>query len=280
MAQHFEVIQQGFLHLVTFKGNINEDTLTELQEYLKATLTQSGITVALDFQKVIDFQSKFFKEFVIFQRQVKSSSGRMVSLNMNAQLAQEIRSGGMESIFWMVKNIESLRTQGHEDKPKGKSLDANFINPFVEATNNIFSVQVGLKLTPAKAFVIKADNRPEITGEVMAGTLSIVGEHFKGNFCISIGNSSFFVVYKQMFKETLTELNDDAKDALAELVNMIYGQAKTVLNDKHGYGIHPALPTILAGNALKVFHSSTGPSICLPFSFDGGSFHIEISAEK
>jgi CheY-specific phosphatase CheX len=61
---------------------------------------------------------------------------------------------------------------------------------------------------------------------------------------------------------------------------MIFGQAKTVLNDKFGYGIHPALPTILSGHALNVFFGRTGPSICLPFTFQGGNFQIEISSEK
>lgn len=280
MSVKFDVIQQGFLHFISFKSPMDETTITELSDYLKTTLSQSGLTIALDFQHIEAFPAKMFKEFVVLHRVIKAGGGRMVSLNVNSTLTQEIRSGGLESIFWIVKDVESLRTQGHEDKPKGKSLDANFINPFIEATKNIFSVQVGLVITPEKPFVLKSDNRPELVGEVLAGTLSIIGEHFKGNFCITIDSNSFFAIYQQMFKETLTSLNDDAKDALAELVNMIYGQAKTVLNDKNGYGIHPALPTVLAGNALRVFHSSTGPSICLPFKFEGGSFNIEISAEK
>ena len=137
-----------------------------------------------------------------------------------------------------------------------------------------------MQLTAGKPYAAKGDSRQDLVGDVLAGTLSIVSENFKGNFCITVTHSAFLLIYEKMFKERPAAVTDDVKDVLAELVNMIYGQAKTVLNDRHGYGILPALPTVLSGSALKVYHSGAGPTICLPFTMNDHTLLVEVSSEK
>ena len=282
MSTSYEITQQELLHLVTFKADLGASVIAELSEEIKASLTQSGITVVLDFQNVLSVPISSFKDLVVLQRAVKTKSCRLFSINLSADLTQEVRTQGLESTLGVVKDLESLRNLGHEEKNRPKTLQMEFVNPFIEATMNIFSVQVGS--TPTACPPISAagggKKRPVLEGDVLAGTLSIVAKDFRGSVCIIVEKSGFFAIYEKMFKEAISEITDDSKDALAEILNMIYGQAKTVLNDRYGYGIQPALPTVLSGNSLQVYHANMGALICLPHSFDGHKFMVEIASEK
>jgi chemotaxis protein CheX len=282
MSTNFEITQQELLHLVTLKAELAASAITELSDYVKASLNQAGSTVVLDFKEVLAVPVASFKDLVVLQRTIKTKSCRMFSINLSADLTQEVRTQGLESTLGVVKDLESIRTAGHEDKNRPKTLQMEFVKPFIEATMNIFSVQVGINLTAGKPFAAagSGEKRPIIEGDVLAGTLSVVAADFRGSVCIVVEKKGFLSIYEKMFKEVITEITDDSMDALAEILNMIYGQAKTVLNDRYGYGIQPALPTVLSGNSLQVYHANMGALICLPYTFDGHNFMMEIASEK
>jgi chemotaxis protein CheX len=77
--------------------------------------------------------------------------------------------------------------------------------------------------------------------------------------------------------DTITE---ELEDAAGELLNMIFGEAKTILNEKKGYTLEKAVPTIITGEKLSFRHRGTSPVIVLPFESAAGSFHIEVMVES
>jgi CheY-specific phosphatase CheX len=81
-----------------------------------------------------------------------------------------------------------------------------------------------------------------------------------------------------MLGETYEELTKDLEDGAAELLNIIFGQAKVGLNEK-GYKISKAIPTIIRGESLRMRHSSLQPTMKIPFTSAAGSFVIEIVVE-
>jgi chemotaxis protein CheX len=83
-----------------------------------------------------------------------------------------------------------------------------------------------------------------------------------------------------MVGEKHQKITPELEDAAGELLNMIFGQAKTVLNDQKGYTLDRALPTILSGEKLSLRHQGHATAIILPFESAVGSFHIEVFVEK
>ena len=69
------------------------------------------------------------------------------------------------------------------------------------------------------------------------------------------------------------------EDGAGELLNIIFGQAKALLNDKKGFEIQKAIPTVMRGSQLQVTPMGRGTSVILPFETDSGSFHLEIAVD-
>jgi chemotaxis protein CheX len=151
-------------------------------------------------------------------------------------------------------------------------LNTDFIHPFLNATIHILNVQVNLPTEPGKAYLKKQNDR--LIGDV-SGIISVVSDKFNGSVVISFPESTFLKVMSSMLGENFTELSPEIVDGAGEILNMIFGQAKIVLNEK-GYGIKAAIPSVVTGKQLSVSTMTKGPVVVVPFQSGAGDFFVEI----
>ena len=71
------------------------------------------------------------------------------------------------------------------------------------------------------------------------------------------------------------EINEDVKDAIGELVNMVTGGLKDALTGQ-GQEIKLAIPTTIAGRSFRISSKSDVGRVCIPFKLDAGTFFIEL----
>ena len=71
------------------------------------------------------------------------------------------------------------------------------------------------------------------------------------------------------------EINEDVKDAVGELTNMISGDSRRRLEE---IGCHfiGAVPCVISGQGHEIKHISKGPILSIPFSTQGGTFNVEV----
>jgi chemotaxis protein CheX len=155
-------------------------------------------------------------------------------------------------------------------------FDVNFINPFIGATLNVLKVQAEIAAQTGK-ISLKKSGEP-LKGDV-SGIIGIVSEAFNGCVVISFPESTFLKIMSGMLGEELTEMNQELTDGAGEIVNIIFGQAKVVLNER-GFGINMALPQVISGKGHSLSALSKGPIILVPFTSTAGDFFIEISLSK
>jgi len=151
-------------------------------------------------------------------------------------------------------------------------LNTDFIHPFLNATVHILNVQANLPAEPGKAFLKKTNDR--LVGDV-SGIIGVVSDKFNGSVIISFPEATFLKVMSNMLGESFTELTPEIVDGAGEILNMIFGQAKIVLNEK-GYGIKTAIPSVVTGRHLSVSTMTKGPVVVVPFSSGAGEFFVEI----
>ncbi len=151
-------------------------------------------------------------------------------------------------------------------------LNTDFIHPFLNATVHILNVQANLPAEPGKAFLKKTNDR--LVGDV-SGIIGVVSDKFNGSVIISFPEATFLKVMSNMLGESFTELTPEIVDGAGEVLNMIFGQAKVVLNEK-GYGIKTAIPSVVTGRHLSVSTMTKGPVVVVPFSSGAGEFFVEI----
>ncbi len=159
--------------------------------------------------------------------------------------------------------------------PVAKSkIDVRFINPILNATLSVILEMTEFKVTAGKPYVKKPGER---SGDI-SGVVGVVSSGFRGTISLSLSEHAFLTLVSKMLRETYTAIDDDNKDAIAELLNIIFGAAKKVLNE-NGMNIQPAIPTIIRGKDHSLSHHSQNQTIVIPFSNpEMGDFRAEVSS--
>jgi chemotaxis protein CheX len=151
-------------------------------------------------------------------------------------------------------------------------MNVDYINPFINASINVFTAFAGIVSTPGPPAII---TRLLKTG-YLNGFIGLNGHGINGYFIINF--SEFFLrkVYSNLFDTDELATQEQLYDIAGELTNMISGSAKAQLSGK-GFFFDMNVPKI-SHTVPKV----TGilkhiPIITVPFKTDSGCFAIEAS---
>jgi len=148
-------------------------------------------------------------------------------------------------------------------------VNADFINPFLNATVNVLSMMAFVKPTPGKPF-IKKDKKAH--GDI-SGVIGMTGSS-KGVVIISLSKEAAIKIVSSMLGEEYTELNEGVSDAIGEITNMISGDARRELAAK-GYIFEAGLPSIIIGPGHEIESITKGPTVAIPFELDDTKFVVE-----
>lgn len=154
-------------------------------------------------------------------------------------------------------------------------IDVQFLNPFIDSTIETLKVQCQTEVKPGKTFL--KGTGPVITIDI-AAIIGLASDAFQGNIAICFPKAVFLSLMGKMLSDTFSMITPDLEDGASELLNIIFGQAKRILNQK-GYKIEKAIPTIIRGNDIKVRQLAQKPVLVLPFDTEFGAIHIEIALE-
>jgi chemotaxis protein CheX len=154
-------------------------------------------------------------------------------------------------------------------------FDVNFINPFIDGAVETLKVQCSMPTTAGKPFL--KGKGPEITTDI-AAVIGLTSTAFNGSLAICFPQKIFLTMMEKMLGEKYTSITQELEDGASELLNIIFGQAKKILNER-GYHIQKAIPTIVRGSDILVRHLTPSATIVLPFETEVGVFHIEIATQ-
>ncbi len=153
-------------------------------------------------------------------------------------------------------------------------LDVEFLNPFLTAVvETISTVGQVTDVKPEKTSVLKAGDAR--TADI-SGTISVVAPLFNGTIYVSFPTKTYLAIVSKMLGETFTALTPDIEDAAAELTNIIYGRARTILNQKN-YQMQRGMPSIIKGIGHSVRAQTGYPALVTDFGSSVGPFFVAIS---
>jgi len=153
-------------------------------------------------------------------------------------------------------------------------MDANLITPFIEATLHVLETMASTKAEAGKPYLKK----DQVARGDVSGVIGMTGET-RGTISISFSEASILPIVSNMLGEEMKEMNEEIKDAVGEITNMISGQARKRL-DEQGRSLKAAIPTVIMGKDHSITHMTTYPIIAIPFSTDNGEFTIEVCFEE
>jgi chemotaxis protein CheX len=154
-------------------------------------------------------------------------------------------------------------------------MNVEYINPFIEASQQVIQMMTGIKPTLGKVH-LKNSPYPSDSVAVIVG---LTGK-LRGQVIISLNiETAMSIASIMMGGMPIEKFDDMPKSAISELGNMIMGNTATILFTK-GIGIEITPPSLLMGEKITVSQTSM-KTICVPLNLGGnGKVTIVISLEK
>jgi chemotaxis protein CheX len=143
-----------------------------------------------------------------------------------------------------------------------------------QATQEIFQTMLMMEAAPGQAVTERTrgfiDSVSAIVG--MAGTN-------KGMLAIHIPAATALVITSSFLMMEVTEVDDDVKDAIGELANMVAGSIKADLTEQ-GQEFKLSIPSVVCGAEYEIDCLTDSDGVCMPFSIEGGQFLVEFHLQK
>lgn len=230
----------------------------------------SNAHVIVDCESIPSIPIDWLRALLRIQLNLKKDKRVMKFIGVNSLLMNNLKKEGIDTSLKFGKDLrDALTDLGLAQK---RTLDTEFINPFLVATVHVLKVQAQ---TEAKAGPIHLKKSGSGTSGDISGIIGIVSDSFNGSVVISFPEATFLKIMSSMLGETYTKIDKEIIDGAGELTNMIFGQAKIVLNEK-GYGIKTAIPSVISGKNHTLSALTKGPVVVIPFESNTGNFSVEI----
>lgn len=155
------------------------------------------------------------------------------------------------------------------------SENNEFIKAFVESAQNVFETM--LAMTP-ECGEIKEKKGDEVFGDI-SGVMGTSEGGAEGLIIISMTQGFAMKTAEGFLGMAPEEMDDDVKECIRELTNMICGGAKANL-DGTPYYFMLSIPTVITGKEMKIHHQADHECFMAEMKVDGEGFVIEVSMKR
>lgn len=151
-------------------------------------------------------------------------------------------------------------------------MKAKFINPFINASLNLFREYMKLEVSPGKPFLL-ADPK-NLKG--VSAIIGLAGET-TGAVVLTFSRETAIEMVSRLEGKKYVALGAEILDGVGEMINIIAGNAKKELAD---FRIVISLPGIITGNDYKINWPQGIPVISIPYESELGPFAINVSIKE
>jgi chemotaxis protein CheX len=140
----------------------------------------------------------------------------------------------------------------------------------VDATLEVFASMIFIDITPEAP----SDEPISVLEPNLSSLIGLAGD-LKGILAVHCPSAVALGITSAMLGMEVTELGEDAKDAIGEIANMVAGGLKVALAPT-GKKIELAIPTTVIGKSIRTSGLSGATRIMIPFSSPIGRFGLEL----
>jgi len=151
-------------------------------------------------------------------------------------------------------------------------MKAEFVNPFASAVLMVFQKEFGMNVMRDSLALYQGP----LKGADVNTIIGVTGQ-LEGQVIYTFEERVALRIASALMGETVEELDELAKSAVAELGNIITGNAAIGLSE-NGYNCILTPPTLLTGKELIV--TTFTPVLNIPFSTDFGSVTVHVALRE
>ena len=125
-------------------------------------------------------------------------------------------------------------------------MNVKFLNPFVEAANEVLQAEVGVAVNRGNLSLHKS----ALTADEVTVMISMVGQ-VQGVVLYGLSIGTSLALVSQMMGETCTEFDNLAQSGIAEFGNVVTGRASIKLSEA-GYNCNISPPALIIGKNITI----------------------------
>ncbi len=147
--------------------------------------------------------------------------------------------------------------------------DMNVFDELVAGTKDVFSTMLMLEIDAEES-----SDRPE---DIVSNVTSMIGlgGGLRGMLSIHCPAAVALEITGALIGMEVAELDDDVKDAIGEIANMVAGNIKVSFAAAE-IAVELAIPSSIVGTAFRVCGFSGATRCLVKFSMPAGSFWVEL----
>lgn len=153
----------------------------------------------------------------------------------------------------------------------GMKLDIeHLIDVLVESTIKFVKIQCSVSVSKKTLFL--EGKKPLFSTDITA-KIPLKCSKWLGELRVSFPKETYFNLLEKMLGVKYTEITSEIEDASKEILNIVYGTSKAILN-KEGYDFGLAIPVV---EKEKVSHSNINPVLIVVFQTSVGEFYLSVT---
>ena len=140
----------------------------------------------------------------------------------------------------------------------------------IDGTQEVFTTMLMVELEAGKPILGKG-------GDVQANITSMLGlgKDIRGMLAVHCPADVAKNITGSFLGMEVEELDDDVKDAIGEIANMVAGSLKISFQE-NGQDIELAIPTTIVGDSFRTSGMFGATRVAVPFTMNGSTFLIEL----
>lgn len=139
-----------------------------------------------------------------------------------------------------------------------------------DATLEVFATMIFLDITPGVAM----NGKDDAIDSNLTSMIGLAGG-LRGVLAVHCPEEAAKGIAGAMLGMEIEALDEDVKDAIGEIANMVAGGLKTALSSD-GIDTELAIPTTAIGKSIRTSGLSGATRFIIPFSTPAGNFGIEL----
>ncbi|CAM2006499.1 chemotaxis protein CheX [Acanthopleuribacter pedis] len=178
--------------------------------------------------------------------------------------------GQIDLNLYLDEINEKLRTESLT--PAGFEYKTELINPILRATENIFENFLFLE-TRKKGVVMRETLAPKFE---LSGILDVFGKGMHGKILLNLSNKLALQIHEILLGVEKDTIDDEVKDAVGEMVNIITGNAKGEF-ERMNLGYNVSTPYVIYGRNHIISNAGDNPFISSVYWSSKGFFEVCLS---
>ena len=140
----------------------------------------------------------------------------------------------------------------------------------IDGTNEVFSTMLMVELDVGEPIIGQG-------GDVESNLTSMLGlgKDIKGMLAIHCPEAVAKDITGTFLGMEVQELDEDVKDAVGEIANMVAGNLK-IFFQEHDTTIELAIPTTVVGKSFRTAGMTGATRVAVPFTMNGTTFLVEL----